>query len=93
MQMESSCLQLRHMENCQQSGLVKTEDTVGIRAVYPSLGIQLLKKKKKQIQIYLVLTDKSQARQCLLQVTQVPGTEQPQTPGCTLTVCASIQSN
>lgn len=70
--MESSCLQLRHVENCQQSGLVKMEDTVEIRAVYPSLVRQLLK-KKKQIQIYLVLTDKSQACWCLLQATQVPG--------------------
>lgn len=35
------------MENCQQSGLVKMEDTVEIRAVYPWFGIQLLKKKKE----------------------------------------------
>lgn len=43
---ESSSLQLRHMENCQQLRLVKMEDTVEIRAVYPQFGMQLMKKNE-----------------------------------------------
>lgn len=35
MWMESSCLQQKHMENCQQSGSVKIEDTLEIRALHP----------------------------------------------------------